>query len=88
MPLVRFTAGIERHVTCELRESPGATVREVLDHYFQKTPRPRSYVLCDQGGLRKHMTVSVSRTNQPRRIWLGTGRAASSAQTIKAMPGP
>ena len=38
-------------------EAAGATVREVLDNVFATNPRARSYVLDDQSGLRKHMTI-------------------------------
>jgi hypothetical protein len=34
-------------------------VREVLDNVFSENPQVRSYVLDDQSGLRKHMTIFV-----------------------------
>lgn len=37
----------------------GTTVREVLDAYFAEHPAVRSYVLDDQGALRKHMMIFV-----------------------------
>ena len=59
MPKVSFTPNIQRHVLCPDTEAPGASVREVLDNVFADNPRARSYVLDDQGGLRKHMTIFV-----------------------------
>jgi molybdopterin synthase sulfur carrier subunit len=57
MPNVIFTPNIQRHVPCPDTEAPGATVREVLDRVFAANPRARSYVLDDQGALRRHMVI-------------------------------
>jgi hypothetical protein len=59
MARVSFTPNIQRHVVCPSVEAPGATVREVLDKVFADNPQARGYVLDDQAGLRKHMTVFV-----------------------------
>jgi molybdopterin synthase sulfur carrier subunit len=59
MPRVVFTANIQRHVVCPEAEASGRTVREVLDNVFAENAQARSYVLDDQCGLRKHMTVFV-----------------------------
>ncbi len=59
MATVRFTANIQRHVQCDETIVAGATVRETLDNVFAGNPDARGYVLDDQAGLRKHMTVFV-----------------------------
>ena len=59
MPKVLFTQNIQRHVACPEATVAGATVREVLDNVFASNARARGYVLDDQGGLRRHMTVFV-----------------------------
>ncbi len=59
MPLVRFTANIQRHVACPSTEVPGATLREVLDNVFAGNPRARAYVLDDQAGVRRHMAIFI-----------------------------
>lgn len=59
MAMVRFTPNIQRHVACGDQEVPGDTVREVLDAYFASNTLARSYVLDDQGGLRRHMAIYV-----------------------------
>jgi sulfur-carrier protein len=59
MPTVRFTANIQRHVTCPPREVEGCTLRRVLDAYFAAHPAARGYVLDDQGRVRKHMAVFI-----------------------------
>jgi len=59
MAKVIFTPNIQRHVVCLEGEVPGRTVREVLENVFTENPRARAYVLDDQSGLRKHMTIFV-----------------------------
>ena len=59
MPSVRFTRNIQRHVECPTLEVPGATLREVLDSYFQSNVQARGYVLDDAGQLRKHMAAFI-----------------------------
>ena len=34
-------------------------MREVLENVFAENPQARTYVLDDQSGLRKHMTIFV-----------------------------
>ena len=57
MVKVVFTPNIQRHVACPDAEAPGRTVRDVLDAVFADNPKARSYVLDDQGALRRHMTI-------------------------------
>lgn len=59
MPHVVFTPALQRHVPCPPANVEGGTVREVLDRVFGDNPRARSYVLDEQGALRKHMVVFV-----------------------------
>lgn len=59
MVRVSFTQNIQRHVDCPPVEVDGTTVGEVLQAVFAGNPRARGYVLDDQGGLRRHMTVFV-----------------------------
>ena len=59
MPTIRFTQNIQRHVACPTREVEGATVRDLLNGYFQIHEQARSYVLDDQGRLRQHMAIFI-----------------------------
>lgn len=59
MATVFFTANLRRHVDCPSAAAEGVTVREVLDKIFAAQDRLGAYVLDDQGGLRKHMTILV-----------------------------
>ena len=60
MPRVVFTANLQRHLDCPSVEAPGATVGAVLEAVFADNPRLRSYILDDQGRLRKHVKVFVA----------------------------
>jgi len=59
MAHVVFTPALQRHVPCPPAEVAGGTVREVLDRVFGENPRARTYVLDEQGSLRKHMAVFI-----------------------------
>jgi sulfur-carrier protein len=60
MAKVHFTANLRRHVDCPSMRADGHSVRAVLDVVFGANPRLGTYVLDDQGALRKHMRVLVN----------------------------
>lgn len=57
MAHLSFTTNLQRHLRCEAQEHPGTSVAEVLEGAFARDPRLRSYVLEDDGSLRKHMNI-------------------------------
>lgn len=59
MARVFFTANLRRHVDCSSMDAEGASLREVLARVFAVQDRLGSYVLDDQGALRKHMSILV-----------------------------
>jgi hypothetical protein len=59
MPSVTFTPNLQRHVICPTLVVSGDNVRSVLDQVFAANPALRSYVVDDQGELRKHVIVFV-----------------------------
>ena len=59
MPKVSFTQNLKRHLSVPRAEVPGGTVRDVLDAVFEENPMLRSYIVDDQGRLRKHVVVFV-----------------------------
>jgi len=59
MAKIYFTSNLRRHVDCPAMEAAGGTVREVLAQVFAVQDRLGTYVLDDQGALRKHMTILV-----------------------------
>lgn len=57
---VVFTRHLRRHLNAPDVEAAGETVSAVLNTVFTANPQARSYVLEDQGGLRKHITVFIN----------------------------
>jgi hypothetical protein len=57
---IAFTANLQRYLACPIQEAPGGSVRAVLDSVFAANPRLRSYVLDDQGRLRRHVHIYVN----------------------------
>jgi hypothetical protein len=59
MPKVSFTQNLKRHLSAPSAEVQGATVREALEAVFDDNPMLRSYIVDDQGRLRKHVVVFI-----------------------------
>ena len=60
MPRVTFTANLRRHVDAQEAEVAGSTVGEALWAVFARRPELRSYIVDDQGALRRHVVVFVA----------------------------
>ncbi|MCA3262643.1 MAG: MoaD/ThiS family protein [Telmatospirillum sp.] len=60
MARVAFTGNLKRHVDCPVAQAAGATVEAVLENVFAANPRLRSYVVDDQGRVRKHVNLYVN----------------------------
>lgn len=60
MTQVSFTENLKRHVECPPVSVAGATVREVLDAVFAENRMLRSYILDDQGRVRRHVNVFIN----------------------------
>ena len=56
---VSFTKSLERFVACPARDVAGRTVAEALGAVFASDPRLKTYLLDEQGVLRKHVAVFV-----------------------------
>lgn len=61
VPTITFTANLRRHVDCPSARVGGTTVSAALDEYFAEHPQVRSYVLDEQGAVRRHVAVFVGR---------------------------
>lgn len=59
MASIRFTAQLNRHLHCPPQQVRGATVGQALRTVFQTNPGLESYLLDDQGRLRKHVAIFV-----------------------------
>jgi len=60
MPTVEFAPALTRHVACEPQRIEAATLRGALNAAFLAAPALRSYVLDEQGAVRKHVAVFVN----------------------------
>ena len=59
MAKVHFTSNLRRHVDCPSVEVVASNVHQALTQAFAKNERLKTYVLDDQGHLRKHMRILV-----------------------------
>ena len=59
MAKVHFTSNLRRHVDCPSVEVVASNVHQALVQAFAKNQRLKTYVLDDQGHLRKHMRILV-----------------------------
>ena len=88
MAKVSFTANLRRHLPVPDLEVEGATVREVLDKVFEGNPRLRSYLLDDQGRLRRHVQCFVgSRAVEDRSGLSDRVSASDSIHVMQALSG-
>jgi hypothetical protein len=69
MARVAFTPNLQRHLPCPPTEARGADLRAVLDAVFADNPPLRSYILDDQGRLRRHVVIFLN--NEPVRDRIG-----------------
>lgn len=60
MPIVSFTSALQRFLAAPRAEVPGETVAAALGAVFAAQPALRSYILDDQGGVRRHVAVYVN----------------------------
>jgi hypothetical protein len=59
MAQVTFTQNLQRHLSAPPTNVEAETVREALEQVFGQVPHLRSYVVDDQGRLRKHVVIFV-----------------------------
>ena len=71
MASVVFTPALRRFLRAPDTRVVGATVAEALEGVFEANPALRSYVLDDQGALRRHVAVYVN--GEPVRDRTGLG---------------
>jgi molybdopterin synthase sulfur carrier subunit len=60
MAQISFTENLRRHVQCPPVRVGGSTVRAVLEGVFADNPPLKSYLLDDQGRLRRHVNIFVN----------------------------
>ena len=70
MAIVVFTQNLRRHVDVPDVEVAPGSVRSVLEAAFEGNERLRSYIVDEQGALRKHVTIFVDNQRIADRIGL------------------
>ena len=60
MPTVEFAPALTRHVACPPQSVDAKTLRTALEAAFGAAPSLKSYVLDEQGAVRKHVAVFVN----------------------------
>jgi molybdopterin synthase sulfur carrier subunit len=60
MPRIAFTRALQRFLAAPSAEVEAATLGEALAAVFALRPALRSYLLDDQGALRRHVVVYVN----------------------------
>jgi hypothetical protein len=78
MARISFTPNLQRHLDVASLEVPGATVGAVLDEVFARNPRLRSYLLDDQGRVRRHVAIFVDAEQIADRLRLSDPVGANS----------
>lgn len=88
MVRVHFTANLRRHVDCPELQVEATTVGEALRAYFTAHPAVRSYVLDEQGAVRRHVTVFADGTQIRDPAFLTDPvRAGSEIYVMQALSG-
>ena len=78
MAHLSFTPNLARLTPCPDADLPAATIAQLFERYFSERPGVRSYVLDDQGAVRKHIRVLVDGLNLRDRRQLSDALAAQS----------
>lgn len=59
MARLEFTDHLQQHVHCPPVDADGTTLGEVLAAAFCHNARARTYILDEQGAIRKHIAVFI-----------------------------
>jgi sulfur carrier protein ThiS len=88
VPLVEFAPALTRHVACPPQDVAASSLREALDAALAAAPALRSYVLDEQGCVRKHVAVFVNADMIRNRAALDVPLAAGDrVMVIQALTG-
>ena len=80
MVTVNFSPSLQRHKPCPAQEVDAGSLEQVLGAALQAEPGLRSYVLDDQGHIRKHVAVFINQDmHLPRN---NLARAVAAGDTV------
>lgn len=60
MARLEFASSIQRHAPIDALDIKPGTLQQALEQAFAVQPALRSYVLDDQGEVRKHVTIFIN----------------------------
>ena len=88
MATIRFTSHLVRHRPAPMVSAEGGTVAEVLARGFEGDDLLRSYVLDEQGRLRKHVNIYLDGKLIGDRLHLSdTVRPEAEIYVLQALSG-
>ena len=70
MATINFTENLKRHLKCPPQQIPGETLSEILKTLLSVNQQLGSYIIDDQGRLRKHILISIDNQLITDRIYL------------------
>lgn len=80
MVTVNFSPSLQRHKPCPAQQVDAGSLEQVLGAALQAEPGLRSYVLDDQGHIRKHVAVFINQDmHLPRN---NLARAVAAGDTV------
>ncbi len=88
MPKVIFTDNLKRHIECPPQEVTAKTVGEALGKIFAQNQKLGSYILDDQGRVRKHILISIDNELLNDRVFLSDPvKPESEIYVLQALSG-
>lgn len=88
MPTVEFAPALTRHAACPPQQVSADTLGAALDAAFRTAPALRSYVLDEQGAIRKHVAVFINAQMIASRTQLGVAlQPEDKVMVIQALTG-
>ncbi len=60
MARIEFASSLQRHVACPAVDTDAASLREAMNAAWKIAPQLRSYVLDEQGYVRRHVAVFIN----------------------------
>ena len=88
MAKIVFAPAIQRHVAIPEQHIAADTLRGALDAAFALKPALRDYIVDEQGGLRKHVTIFIDSEQIDNRRDLDQSIAANAEiYVVQALSG-
>ena len=88
MPTIEFAPALTRHIACPPQRVDAGTLRAALEAAFLAAPALKSYVLDEQGSVRKHVAVFINAQMIPSRTQLDIElRPQDKVMVIQALTG-